>query len=71
MYNNIEVVQDPNFEVYDITTKLSMIYMCIIEYSNLLLSNERKKLLIINQRGPQTTVDQTHTCEKALNNFAL
>lgn len=48
-----------------------MMYTCIMKYSNLLLSNKCKKLLIANPRGPQTIVDKTRVYEEALNNFTL
>lgn len=35
MYNSIEVWQVPNFEVYNITAKLGMIYVRIKKYSDL------------------------------------
>lgn len=71
MYNSVEAGQVPDFEAYNVTAKLGMMYVRTIEYSDLLLSNERERLLATNPRGPQTTVDQTPACKKALNNFAL
>ncbi len=71
MYNNAEVRQVPEFDGYDITARLSMMYEHTIEYSNLLLSNERDRLLAANPIGnPRTAVEQTLACETALNNFA-
>lgn len=40
MYHHTKVGQVSNFEEYNISAKLGMIYTCIIEYSDLLLSNE-------------------------------
>lgn len=71
MYNSVEARQVPDFEAYNITAKLGIIYVCKIEYFNFLLSNECERLLTINPKGPQTTVDQTCVCEEALNNIAL
>ena len=48
MYNSIEVVQVSDFEVYNITAKLGMIYVYTMEYSDLFLSNECKRLLPAN-----------------------
>lgn len=46
--------------------------MNIIEYSNLLLSSNYKKLLIVNPtRVPQIKSKQISIYEKALNRFAL
>ncbi len=69
--NSIEIGHVPDFEVYDITAKLDMMYVCTMEYSDLLFSNERKRLLTTNPRSLQTIVDQTRAYEEALNNFAL
>lgn len=53
VYNNIEKGQVQNFEAYNITPKLGMIYVRIKKYSDLLFYNERKRLLTINNtRGP-------------------
>lgn len=71
MYNSIKARQVPDFEAYDVTAKLGMIYAHIIEYPDLFLSNKRKRLLVANPKGPQTIVNQTYACEEALNNFAL
>ena len=60
------------FKVYDVTAKLDMIYVNIAEYSDLLLSSKRQKLLIENlSRGLKIVAKQTRACERALNNFAL
>lgn len=71
MYNNIETKQVPNFEIYNIIAKVDIIYICIMDYSDLFLFNECETLLIANSRVPQTIVNQTYVYEKVLNNFAL
>ncbi len=71
MYNNIKTRQVSDFEAHDITAKLGIIYARTMEYPNLFFFNECKRLLAVNPRGPQTIVDQTCACKKALNNFAL
>lgn len=48
MYNCIKVEQVLNFEVYNVTAKISMIYANTIEYSNFLLFGECKKLFAAN-----------------------
>lgn len=45
IYNHEEVGQVPMFEAYNITAKLSMIYMDIAKYFDLLLSHKRQRLL--------------------------
>ncbi len=52
MYNSVEARQVPDFEAYDVTAKLGMMYAHTMEYSDLLLSNECKRLLAANPRGP-------------------
>lgn len=42
MYNNIEIKQVSNFEIYNIIAKVGMIYICIMEYFDLFLFNECK-----------------------------
>lgn len=72
MYNHGEAGQVPVFEAYNVTAKLGMMYAGTAEYSDLLLSSERQKLLARNPlRGPKTAAKQTRACEEALNNFAL
>ncbi len=58
MYNNAEARQVPEFHGYNVTARLNMIYEHTIEYSNLLLSSERNRLLTTNPiRNPRTTVE--------------
>lgn len=71
IYDIVEAGQVPDFKVYNITTKLDIIYVHTTEYSDLLFSNEYERLLAKNLRSPHTIVDQTYTCEEVLNNFAL
>ncbi len=71
MYKNTEVRQVPEFDGYNITARLSMIYKHTIKYSNLLLSSKRDRLLVANPiRNSRIAVEQTLACETALNNFA-
>lgn len=59
------------FDGYNIMTRLSMMYKYIIEYSNLLLSSKRDRLLTANPiRNPKTAVEQILVCKTALNKFA-
>lgn len=46
MYNNVKTRLVPNFKVYNIIANIGMIYICIIEYSNLLLFNKYKDYLL-------------------------
>ncbi len=72
IYNHGEAGQIPVFETYNVTTKLGMIYMSIVEYSDLLFSSKRQRLLTGNPlRGSRTVAEQTRVCEEALNNFVL
>ena len=72
MYNHIEAGQVLDFEEYNISAKLDMIYVYTKKYSDLLLFSECQRLFIANPtRGPQTTTNQTHAYEKTLNNFIL
>ncbi len=71
MYNNAEARQVPEFDGYDITARLNIMYKHTIEYLNLLFSSKRDRLLVANPiRNPRTAVEQTLACETALNNFA-
>ncbi len=70
LYKNTKVRQVPEFDGNNITVRLSMMYEHTIEYSNLLSSSERNKLLAANLiRNPKTAVEQTFACKTALNNF--
>ena len=72
IYNRIKEGQVPDFEEYNVSAKLSMMYVHITEYSNLLLFSKCQRLLALNlTRGPQTTINQTYAYEETLNNFAL
>ena len=72
MYKYVKAGQVLDFETYNITTKMDMMYMGARKYSDLLLSSKSKRLFAANsRRGPQTTADQTCICEEALNNIAL
>lgn len=72
MYNRVKAGQVPNFEGYDITAKLGMMYARSIKYYDLLLFSERQGLLVANPtRGLQTTTNQICVCEEALKYFAL
>lgn len=46
IYNIVEIRQVLDFEIYNIIVKLSIMYIYIIEYSNILLSNKYEKLLL-------------------------
>lgn len=48
IYNYTEIGQILDFEEYNVSVKLGIIYVHIIKYFNLLLFNERHKLLITN-----------------------
>lgn len=48
IYNYKKIRQVLVFEVYDIIAKLSMMYMSIAKYFNLLLFSEYKRLLTRN-----------------------
>ena len=61
----------PEFDGYDITARLSMMYKHTMKYSNLLLSSKRDRLLVANPiKNPRITVEQTLACKTALINFA-
>lgn len=58
IYNYIEASQVLNFEKYNVSAKLGMIYACIIKYSDLLFFSKHQKLFVANPtRGPQIIVD--------------
>lgn len=72
IYNYVEARQVPNFKTYNIIAKLGIMYAHIIEYSDFLLSSERKKLLVTNPtKGLETIVEQICVYEKILNSFGL
>lgn len=72
MYNHEKTGQVLVFAAYDMIAKLGIIYVGTPEYSDLLLSSERQRLLARNLlRGPKSAVKQTRACEKVFNNFAL
>lgn len=48
IYNRGEARQVQVFDVYDLTTKLGIIYVSLAEYSNLLISNKPQRLLAGN-----------------------
>lgn len=48
IYNYIKAGQVSDFKVYNITTKLGIIYIYIIEYFNLLLFSECQRVLAAN-----------------------
>lgn len=72
IYNYIEAGQVPDFQEYNISAKLGMIYICKIKYSNLLFFSGCQILLIANLiRDLQTIIHQTFVCIEVLNNFIL
>lgn len=72
MYNCGKAGQIPVFEAYNVIAKLGMMYDGITEYSNLLLSGERQRLLAKNPpRRPKIAAKQTCAYEETLSNFAL
>lgn len=72
IYNYAKVGQIPDFEAYNITAKLGMIYNSIIKYSDLLLSSEHKGLLAANPiKSSQTIAKKTYVYKKTLISFAL
>lgn len=72
MYNRKKTEQVPVFEIYNVTARLGIIYVGIAEYSNLLLSSERKRLLAkIPTKGPKTAPNQICAYKEALKNITL
>ena len=70
IYKNAEERQMLGFDGYNIMARLSIIYEHTIEYSNLLLSSKRDRLLAVNLiRNSRIMVEQTLVCKTALNNF--
>ena len=72
IYNCGESGQVSVSEAYNVIAKLGIMYTNKMEYSDLLFSGERQRLLAGNPpRGPKTVAKQTYACKEALINFAL
>lgn len=72
MYSNAELEQVLKFNGYNITARLGIIYEYTIEYSNLLFSSKRDRLLTANLiKNPKTTNKQILSCKTVLNDFIL
>lgn len=71
MYKNVEMEQVPEFDGYNIPTRLYMIYKYTIEYSNLLFSSKCDRLLVANlTKNPKIRAEQNLAYKTVLNNFA-
>ncbi len=62
--------QVPDFELHDVTAKLSMMYERTLEYSERQLSAKRDRLRTTNPRKPRAMAEKALACEEALNGFA-
>lgn len=70
--DHIEIDHVPDFEKYDISVELGLMYVYTIKYFNFLLLSKCQKLLVTNPiRSPETIADQTCVYKKSLNNFSL
>ena len=57
IYKNTKIRQVPEFDGYNITVRLNIIYIYTIKYSNLLFSSKRDRLLTANLiKNPRITV---------------
>lgn len=71
IYNHIDVSQVPEFELYDMTAKLTMMYKETLEYLELQLSAERDHLYATNPQNPKTIAKQVLACSAALDDLAI
>lgn len=70
MYNYIDAGQVSEFELYNVTTKYTMIYKKVLEYSELQLFAKYNRLCITIPQNLKTIAKQAFAYEKALNGFA-
>ncbi len=71
MYNHMDTGQVPEFELYDVTARLAMMYERTLEYSELQLSAKRDRLRATNPRNLRIMAKQALACEAALDGFAI
>lgn len=65
------ICQIPEFELYNITTKLAIIYKKILDYSKLELFIEQNYLYLTNIQNLKIIAKQPFICKVAFNSFAL
>lgn len=70
MHKKAKVRQVLEFNSYNITVKLGIIYKHTIKYSNLIFFNKYNRLLTANSTNNlKIMVKQTFVCKTVLNNF--
>lgn len=63
--------QVPEFELYNMTTRLAIIYKKTLEYSELQLSAECDHLHATNSQNPKIMAEQALAYKSTLDSFAI
>ncbi len=71
MYNHIDAGQVPQFELYNVTARLAMMYEKALEYSELQFFAKLDRLHVTNLRNLRTMAKQAIACEAALDSFII
>ncbi len=71
MYNHMDAGQVPEFELYNVTARLAMMYKRTLKYSEVQLSAKHDHLRATKLRNPRTMAEQGLTYKAALDGFAI
>lgn len=71
MYYHIVATHVPKFELYDVTTKLGIIYKKIIKYSKLQIFAKYDYLLVTNPQNLKKITKQLFVYKIILNCFVI
>ena len=69
MYNHTDASQVPDYELYDMTARLAMMYEKTLKYLKLQISAKRNRLRATNPQNPRTIAEQALAYEEALDSF--